>query len=225
MKRKGKILILRADHGIHGVNMFTKDTIQPEKQFDLALEGGYTSILCNQGLVEKYHVGPFKDVAPIVQMMADEQQICTVNRAARVGAHAVAMHITKKQLGLASSIIDEAHQHAMQVILQVPSNTYDAARLALELGADYIIVQEESIAKLKWIIQCAGRTQVLLEPAMAAPEGLAAAAEAVNETGAAGLVLGRQVWAAKKPFALSKAIEEILFHKMPAKDSLEMLNK
>lgn len=98
----GKLLILPIDQGMeHGpVDFFTEhDCLNPEYQFRLAVEGGYSAIALHLGLAEKY--GPkFAGKIPIVLKINGKTRIPSANEpvspmtgsvedAVRIGADAV----------------------------------------------------------------------------------------------------------------------------------------
>ncbi len=98
----GKLLILPIDQGLeHGpVDFFTEhDCLNPEYQFRLAVEGGYSAIALHLGLAEKY--GPkFAGKIPIVLKINGKTRIPPANEpvspmtgsvedAVRIGADAV----------------------------------------------------------------------------------------------------------------------------------------
>ena len=100
--RNGTLLILPIDQGLeHGpVDFFTEhDCLNPEYQFNLAIEGGYSAIALHLGLAEKY--GPkFAGKIPIVLKINGKTRIPPSNEpvspmtgsvedAVRIGADAV----------------------------------------------------------------------------------------------------------------------------------------
>ncbi|MFX1606549.1 MAG: class I fructose-bisphosphate aldolase [Promethearchaeota archaeon] len=98
----GTLLILPIDQGLeHGpVDFFTEhDSINPEYQFKLAIEGGYSAIAMHLGLAEKY-APKFAGKIPIVLKINGKTRIPAANQpvspmtgsvedAVRIGADAV----------------------------------------------------------------------------------------------------------------------------------------
>lgn len=248
--RQGKALILTYDHGLeHGPSEFGADTIDPEHVFDIALEGDYSAIATHIGVAEKYYRGAYKRLPLIVKMNGSTRlphinpistQICSVERAIKVGASAVGFTIydgspnEPEMFERFAHVCEQAHDYGLPVIawmyprgpgIQSSSNDVLAysARIGLELGADAIKIHyNQDIENLKWMVACAGRTRIILSGIRAQNTlDFLNEVKIALDAGAMGIAAGRAVWKHKKPYSLSKSLREIVYNGKTPLESLE----
>jgi len=254
--RNGKAFFLAYDQGLeHGPVDFNEKNIDPKHILDIALEGGYTGVILQPGVAEKYFYGPYKEVPLIVKLNGKtrlpkidpiSRQTCSVQRAVKIGASAVGYTIFDgsraepeifQEFG---RIVEEAHDHGLPVIAWIYPRGQDiqdemsndiiaySARIGLELGADMIKIKYNGdLENFKWVRKCAGRTKVVISGGSKKPhpEFLKDVYDTLHVAGTEGLAVGRNVWQDERPFALSKALEQIIFHKKRPEEVLHLLQR
>ena len=250
--RDKKALILSLDQGLeHGPSTFNEHTINPENLLKLALESQYTGVVLTPGVAEKYYHAAYKDVPLIVKLNGksslgsldpDSRQFCSVEHAVKLGADAVGYTIydgskaETHQFQEFGKIVEEAHSYGLPVIAWMyprgagvhehDTNTIAyAARIGLELGADFVKVKyNHDPAGFRWVVKAAGKAKVLAADLEDADTNatLNYAFEAVN-AGATGLAFGRSIWQHPKPFKLARALNGIVFHHKTVQEVLPFL--
>jgi len=170
--RKGKALFLAYDHGFeHGPKDLIGKSIDPEYILDLAVKGGYTGIILQKGIAEKYYTGTkYQKNVPLILKLNGKTNIpqipdpyssinCSVEYAKKLGAKAVGYTIylgskhEEKMFADFGKIQEQAHKLKMAAIAWIyprgsavenessPEVTTYAARIGLELGADMIKIK------------------------------------------------------------------------------------
>lgn len=159
-------------------------------------------------------------------------QLCTVDRAVELGASAIGYTIyvgsqyEEEMLVEFSRIEDEAHAKELTVIAwmyprgsKVAGRESErdvvayAARLGLELNADYVKVpytgDKDSFA---WVVKAAGKTGVLAQGGKKTDwENLEEEISGVMQAGAKGIAIGRNVWQDPNPNEVSRKLSRIVF--------------
>lgn len=237
---KGRALFLAYDQGLeHGPTDFNKKNVDPEYIMNIALEGGYTGVIVQPGIAEKYWEGAYRDVPLIMKLNGKtnlakidpiSRQTCSVDRAVKLGASAVGYTIFDgspnepqifQEFG---KIVDQAHDYGLPVIAwmyprgRFIKNDLDndvlnySARIGLELGADMVKMKYNGdLENFKWLIRCAGRAKVLVAGgAKKNPQELLNDLSAATKAGAIGTAIGRNIWQSERPFSLSKAIHNVV---------------
>lgn len=169
---KDKALFLAYDHGFeHGPKDLIGKSIDPEYILDLAVKGGYTGIILQKGIAEKYYVGTkYEKTIPLILKINGKTNIsqitdpyspinCSVEYAKELGAKAVGYTIylgskqEEKMFAEFGKIQEQAHQLKIMAIAWIyprgsavenessPEMTAYAARIGLELGADMIKIK------------------------------------------------------------------------------------
>ncbi|MDD5760751.1 MAG: fructose-bisphosphate aldolase [Candidatus Pacebacteria bacterium] len=170
--KNNKALFLAYDHGIElGHEALTGQSIDPEYILDLAVKGGYTGIILQKGIAEKYYYGAgYQRKTPLILKINGKTNVsqnkdpypslnCSVEYAKRLGAQAVGYTIylggsyEPMMISEFGQIQEKAHQLNMAVIAWVylrgpsieeennPQLTMYASRVGLELGADMIKIK------------------------------------------------------------------------------------
>ncbi len=252
--RNGKAMFLACDQGLeHGPSDFNEKSIDPQHILDIALEGGFTAVILQPGVAEKYYHGAYKEVPLIVKLNGKtrlpkidpiSRQTCSVERAVKMGASAVGYTIFDgsraepeifQEFG---RIVEEAHDHGLPVIAWVYPRGQDvkddlandiiaySARIGLELGADMVKLKYNGdLENFKWVLKCAGRTKVVISGGSKKPrEEFLKEVYDVVHAGGDGLAVGRNVWQDERPFSLSKALGEIVYRGKRPEDVLHLLN-
>ena len=263
----GTLLLLPIDQGLeHGprdffVNPEAKD---PDFQLRLAKEGGFSGIVFQYGIAEKY-MSRYAGEVPLVlklngktEIPADKAPIspciCTVEDAVRLGADAVGYTLyvgsplQAQDFEQFRRVREDAVRYGMPIIVWAypRGEAIDAkggrdslyavdyaARVASELGADIVKVNVPSInpekdaaapkpyntmqvsreEAVRMVVESAGRTLVLFSGGeMQGEGGVIEKARIGMESGATGLIFGRNIW--QRPFdealALSRQIRDMM---------------
>lgn len=159
-------------------------------------------------------------------------QNCTVEEAVGLGAVAVGYTIyvgsehEQEMIKEFSSIEKEAHEKGLAVIgwmyprgAHVESDTDPntlayAARLGLELNADAVKIKYTGdIESFKKVVSAAGNTKVFVVggPKTETEEELYQTTKEVLETGAVGLIVGRNIWQASEPLKIAAKLAELIY--------------
>ena len=251
----GKGLFIAYDQGLeHGPTDFNLDNVNPEYILDIALEGKFDAVILQHGIAEKYYHGPYKDVPLIVKLNGKSSlthmspfstQLCSVNRAIKLGAKAVGYTIydgseqEPKMFEQFTKIVEEAHELGIPVVVwmyprgkaiktELSTNIIAySARIGLELGADIIKLKfNDNVPGYKWVVKNAGRAKVICAGgAKKTDEDFLKEAEDIMKTGAAGMAIGRNIWQSKNPFSLSRALREIIHNGKTYEEVKHLLNK
>lgn len=164
--KSGKAMFLAYDQGLeHGPSDFNGKNANPNFILDVAEKGGFTGIIFQKGIAEKYYTGSeYEDKIPLIVKLNGKTnlykgevyspQVCGVDEAMDLGAAAVGYTIyagsqfEAKMFQEFGNIVKEAHTHYIPAIAWVYPRGKDikddsaseitayAARVALELGAD-----------------------------------------------------------------------------------------
>lgn len=90
-----------------------------------------------------------------------------------------------------------------------------SARIGLELGADMLKLKYNGdLEHLKWINKCAGRAKIVISGGSKQDPHtfIKEAYEIIHVAGSDGFAIGRNVWQDERPFSISKALEQVVFH-------------
>jgi class I fructose-bisphosphate aldolase len=190
-------------------------------------------------LAEKYYAGQHRKAPLIVKLNGKEGlregepvslQITSVEEAVKLGAVGVGYTIyvgserEPEMFQEFGRIEEEAHQRGLFVIGWMyprgksvanptdPDVTAYAARIGLELGADLVKVHwPGSVESFRWVVKSAGKAGVLSSGGKhTTEEETYQLARDVVASGAAGMAIGRNVWEAKDPEAVSRKLHAIL---------------
>lgn len=159
-------------------------------------------------------------------------QLTSVDQAVRLGAVGVGYTIysgseyEEQMMQEFRRICDEAHQKNLIVIawmyprgkhVEGKETSKDvlayAARISLELGADFVkIAYGGNPDEFSWVVKSAGATKVLVQGGSKKDEDeLLKEAKEFMGVGATGLAIGRNIWQASDPIALSQKLAKIIF--------------
>jgi len=251
--KNDKALMLAYDQGLeHGPKDFNMKNVDPKHILDIALEGKFTSVILQSGLAEKYYHEAYRDVPLVVKLNGKtsiphiapiSKQICSVDRAIKLGASAIGYTIydgSKKEPEIFhefGKIIEEAHDYGLPVIAWMYPRGEDvkdditneilaySARIGLELGADFVKLKfNNDVEGYKWVVKNAGRTRVLCAGGMKRTSlDFLKEAETIMQTGATGMAIGRNIWQDERPFSLAHALQDIIFKNKKAEEVLHYI--
>lgn len=239
--KKGKALLLAYDQGLeHGPTDFNDKNVDPRYIFDLAKEG-FTSLVLQKGIVEKYHEELKKSKVPLLMKLNGKtnlyrgdpvsSEICTVKEALDFGAKAVGFTIyigsqhEDEMIEEFEKIQRDAHAKGLPVVAWIyargssvrvrPSGELMAyaARTGLEIGADIVKVKYDgNMESLKWAVKSAGKTKVVIAGGMKKDEALfLRQVKDIMNAGAIGLAVGRNIWQHHNPSSITKKVKKIVW--------------
>ena len=242
IEHRGHVLLLAYDQGMeHGPTEFNDENIDPGYVLDIAEKGPFTGVVFQKGVARAYY-RPHEHTVPLVlklngktNLVKDQDpyspQICSSDEAVDLGAKAVGYTIylgsqfESQMFKEFASVVHDAHEHKMPVIAwmyprghNVPDETNRdilayAARVALELGADYVKLHYSGdLESYQWVVESAGRCRVLtLGGKFSGLDETVALAGHAIEAGAAGMAIGRNVWQADDPAQVANALGQVIF--------------
>jgi len=240
--KQGKALFLAYDQGLeHGPTDFNDENVNPDYIIDIARKGGYTGIVFQKGIAEKYNKEIRKSKVPLIVKLNGKtnlfkgepisRQLCTVDEALKLGAKAVGYTIyigsdyEDEMMQEFENIQRQAHSNGLPVIVWIYPRGKSlkgkkdselmayACRVGLEIGADIIKIQYNGNKEnLKWAVKSAGRTKVVIAGGVKKGEDeLLRQVKDIMNTGAIGLAIGRNVWQASKPLEVTKKIKKVIW--------------
>lgn len=250
---KGRALFLAYDQGLeHGPTDFDNKNVDPEYILNIALEGGYTGVILQPGVAEKYWRGAYRKVPLIVKLNGKSRlakidpisrQTCSVERAVKLGASAVGYTIYDgspnepeifQEFG---AIVEKAHDYGLPVIAWMyPRGRFIhddvdneilaySARIGMELGADMVKIKYNGdVDNFKWMVRCAGRTGILVAGgSKKTTHEFLNDITATTRSGALGVAVGRNVWQSDRPFSLSKALRAVVIDRKSPMEAAHFL--
>jgi len=253
--KNDRSMMLACDQGLeHGPGDFNLTNIDPKYIMDLALEGRFNAVIVQSGLAEKYYTGEYKQVPLVVKLNGKSRiphiepiskQICSVDRAIKLGADAVGYTVfdgSKREPEIFSEfgkIVEQAHDYGLPVIAwmyprgEAVENDIStdilaySARIGLELGADFVKLKYNNDAEAyKWVIANAGRTRVLTAGgSKLTPKEFLQRSYDILKTGATGFAIGRNMWQDPRPFSLAAAMREIVFKNKKPEDVMHYIKE
>jgi class I fructose-bisphosphate aldolase len=240
--KKGKALFLAYDQGLeHGPSDFNDKNVDPNYIINIAKKGGYTGIVFQKGIAEKYNKEIKKSKVPLIVKLNGKtnlfkgepisRQLCTVEEAIKLGAVAVGYTIyigsdsEDEMFQEFENIQREAHSKNLPVITwiyprgkSVEKKSKEelmeyAARTGLEIGADIIKLEYKGALKdLQWVVKSAGKTKVVVAGGVKKGEKeFLKQVREIMNAGCIGLAVGRNVWQDKKPLDVTNKIKKIVW--------------
>jgi class I fructose-bisphosphate aldolase len=239
---KGKIMLLAYDQGIeHGPTDFNDKNVDPNYIIDIAAEGGFTGLVLQKGVAEKYLDKLKREKVNLVLKLNGKtslvkgdpvsRQLATVEEAVDLGAVAVGYTIyigskhEEEMLVEASRIQREAHKKGLPLIVWMYPRGEGtkgkkkgelmayAARVALTIGADVVKIHPEGTMKdFEWAVRSAGKVRVICAGGSKEPHAkLLKKVKGYMKAGGSGMAIGRNVWQDKKPLKVAEDIRDIIW--------------
>ena len=251
--KRGKTILLAYDAGLeHGPVDFNLLNVDPKFILDLAEKGGINGLVLHHGVAEKYFPVKEKRVPLVIKLNGKtklrkgdplSQQVCSVDRALRLGADAVGYtlypgsmyeQVMFQEFG---AIVDKAHRLGVPVIAWVyprgqgieemsTETIAYAARIALELGADFAKIHYNGdFEGFKWACMAAGKTRVLIVGGGKTDDMafLTKLREAID-AGASGIAVGRNVWQHESPAKMLAAVKEVVYNNKSPEEAIKKLS-
>lgn len=215
--------------------------------FNIAKDVKFNAVIMQKGMAAKYHEN-YKYKIPLIlrlngkavnQLAPYSPQICTVSKAAKLGAHAVGYTMyfgsphEPTMLKEFARIEEEAHDQGLPVILWANPKTEDTntlasvARSSLELGADFIKLKyNEDHEGFHRVVKSAGNSKVFINSLEKInPKNMLLEAYETMNSGANGLVIGRNFLQYNKPLNLAAALKSIILGKRKLDYALKVLGQ
>ena len=239
LETNGKTLFLAQDQGLeHGAYELTGKSLNPDHIFSIAEKGEFDAFICHKGLAEKYadsyKVNVLLKVNGKSVMYNDSEPyspiVCSVKKAVDLGAKAIgftnftgSVHQSKIFEDF-MKVQEEAHDFGLPVTCwmyprgKAIKNEFDretlgySARIGLELGADMLKMKYNGKPKdMEYQVKCAGKAKMLMAggPKTKTTKEFLKQIEEVNNAGAQGFAIGRNIWLHEDPIAMAKAIRDI----------------
>ena len=234
----GRILVIPMDHGVTvgpsgGLENLDERIAQADR-------GGATAVVVHKGEAARYAtVGPSR-AALIIHISGSVTQAFDPNRkvlvgsveeALRAGADAVSVHVnvgcetTPEMLADAGRVAGDCHRWGVPLLVMVyprgkkikdqfdPKTVAHCARLAEELGADIVKTNYTGSPETFKTVVRGCRVPVITAGGPPAESALAPreAAAGTVAAGGAGVACGRNVFGAKDPEAMTRAMAAVLF--------------
>ncbi len=249
-RKTGKCVIAPMDHGISGGPI--PGLINMTETIDSVASGGANAVLMHKGMVKNGHRGYGKDIGLTSHLSSSTDlsvdpyhkvQVTSVEKALQLGADAVSVHINigsekePEMLKSTGRIAEECDKWGMPLLaMMYPrgpkiDNEHDpevvklAARVGAELGADIVKTNytgdpdtfKEVVDGCPVPVIIAGGPKVETDKQL-----LEMVYDAIN-VGGAGIAIGRNVFQAKDPAKMTKALVEIVHNGMKPDEALEII--
>ncbi|MFH1308021.1 MAG: fructose-bisphosphate aldolase [archaeon] len=227
----------------HGPSDFNDKSVDPKYILDIAKKGKFSAVIFQKGIAEKYSKEIKKSKVPLILKLNGKTnlvkgdpisaQIATVEEAIKLGATAVGFTIyigskhEEEMMEEFSKIEKEAHNKGLPVIAWIYPRGKSirnksskelmayASRTGLEIGADIIKIQYNGNKEdLKWAVKSAGKAKVVIAGGIKKDKKyFLNQVKDINESGAIGMAVGRNIWQDKQPVKVADKIRRIIFKK------------
>jgi fructose-bisphosphate aldolase, class I len=249
--REGLYLSIPMDHGVSVGPIAGIE--QPTTTIREVDQGGASMIVLHKGLVRSYaaaearaglmvHISSSTDKA---QDGNDKRLVASVEEVLRTGADGVSVHVNMgsltepNQLEDFARVVTDASRFELPVLCMMyprgptikdpykPDVVAHAARLAEELGADIVKTVYTGDPKTFRDVTGSVGIPVLVAggPKMDTEAACLDLVHGAMRGGAAGASIGRNVWQAKRPRAMTEALARIIFDGQDAKAAQKLLKE
>ena len=248
-RETGKTVIVPMDHGVTVGPI--KGLIDLPKTVDMVAEGGANAVVEHGGMVGQGHRRYGRDIGLIVHLSGSTSLsptpnrkvlVCSVERAVRVGADAVSIHVNigaeneGDMLDAFGRISEDADYWGMPLLAMVyprspkvenekdVENVKIAARVGAELGADIVKVPYTGSPRtFKDVVKGCPIPVVIAGGSKLSDEDTLKMVEGAMKAGAAGLSMGRNAFQHEKPVRLVSAACAIVQEGKSAAEAMKVL--
>ncbi len=252
MNRETKrTVIVPMDHGVSSGPI--EGIVNIKEAVNKVAEGGANAVVMHKGMVRFGHRGGGKDIGLIVHMSAstdlsptknEKVLVCSVEEAIKLGADAVSVHVNLgaqmeremlRDLGAVAKACEEWQMPLLAMVYgRGPKieNQYDpkvvahCARIGAELGADIVKVPYTGDPESFRLATEGAPIPVVIAggPRMKSEREVLEMVYGAIEAGASGLSIGRNVFQAKNPTIMVKAMAKIVHEGASVEEALEVLS-
>lgn len=238
----------------HGVSIGpVKGIVNMDDTIESISQGGADAVLMHKGIVEQGHRGYGKDLGLIIHLSASTSLspdpnkkvlVTSVEKAIQLGADAVSVHVnigseTESDMLVELGEVAETCSYWGIPLLammyprgQKVENEHDvdmvkhAARVGSELGVDIVKTNYTGNPEtFKEVVDGALVPVVIAGgPKVETDEDLLEMVHDSLTVGGAGVAFGRNLFQAKNPGKITKAIAEVVHHNMDIEDALKILD-
>jgi class I fructose-bisphosphate aldolase len=245
----GRSLVVAMDHG-SGLDVYPA-LARPGRVLNAVVAGGADAVLTTPGIVRQFS-GELKSIGIILRVDGGSSQLATsleykllysVEDALRLGADGVACMGflgTSQETQTLENVATLARESdawgvpfmaemlpggLVKSELRTAENTRLAARIGVELGADFIKTEYVgSPESFRQVTEHCYRPILILGGARTEDErALFTIVRSSLEIGVAGVVMGRNVWGHARPKAIVKALGEVIHHNATVDEALAIL--
>ncbi|MCD4801009.1 MAG: 2-amino-3,7-dideoxy-D-threo-hept-6-ulosonate synthase [Methanococcoides sp.] len=244
------MVIIPMDHGMSDGPI--RGVIDIADSINKVAEGGANAILMQKGMVYHGHRGYGHDVGLIVHMSAstslgpdpnDKVLVCKVEEAMKMGADAVSIHVNigseteSEQLKKLGSVAEQCDEWGIPLLSMMyprgknitdphdPQMVAHAARVGAELGSDVIkTVYTGDVDSFREVVDgCPVPVVIAGGPKTETDQEFLEMISGAMEAGARGVAIGRNVFQHPDPIKMTKAITQIVHHKISVEEALQTL--
>jgi class I fructose-bisphosphate aldolase len=237
--KNGRSVLLAYDQGLeHGPSTdFNEKNIDPTFVMDLAEKGGFSGVIFQKGVAERFYNGKVPLIVKVngksalVKGDPISRQVCSVEYAASLGAKGIGYTIYLgseheaemfKEFG---KIQEQAHERGLPAIAwvyprgaAVANDTAKdivsyAARAALELGADAAKIKYTGDSQsFSWAVKAGAGMKVFMSGGPKAPtdEAFLRQVQGAMDAGATGLAVGRNAWQNAEPLKMAESLRRVI---------------
>ncbi len=247
-----RTIVVPMDHGVSSGPI--EGIVDIKWAIDEVAEGGANAVVLHKGMVRAGHRGGGRDIGLIVHLSAstdlspsknDKVLVCSVEEAIRLGADAVSIHVNigadmerdmLRDFGVVSRACEEWQMPLLAMVYgRGPKieNQYDprvvahCARIGAELGADVVKVpytgDPESFGR---VVEGTPIPVVIAGgPKMKSERDVLEMVYGAIRAGASGLSIGRNIFQAKKPSLMVRAMAKIVHEGGDVESALAVLRE
>jgi class I fructose-bisphosphate aldolase len=248
-REDGRSLVVAMDHGL-GLDVYPA-MAQPGQIVNAVVAGGADAILTTPGILKQFS-GELQSIAVILRVDGGNSQLATspdckllysVEDALRLGADGVACMgfpgtaLEPQTLENVARLARQADAWGVPLMaemlpgglfsstLRTADNIRLAARIAVELGADFIKTEYVGPPEdFREVIENCYRPVLILGGARTEDErSLFTAVRSSLDIGVAGVVMGRNIWGHEQPQAMVRALRKLIHHDATVDEAVAIL--
>ena len=244
------MVIIPMDHGISDGPI--NGLINIADTINSVAEGGADAILMQKGMIKHGHRGYGHDIGLIVHISAstslgpdpnNKVQVCTVDKAMKVGADAVSIHVNigseteSDQLQKLGHVAEQCDEWGIPLLSMMyprgknvknphdPELVAHVARIGAELGSDVIkTVYTGDTDSFRDVVKgCPVPIVIAGGPKTNTDREFLEMIHGAIEAGARGVAIGRNVFQHENPIIMTRAITEIVHRNKSVDEALKIL--
>ncbi len=245
-----KTIIVPMDHGVSSGPI--EGIVDIKRAVDRVAEGGANAVVLHKGMVRAGHRGGGRDIGLIVHLSAstdlspsknDKVLVCSVEEAIKLGADAVSIHVNigadmeremLRDFGVVARACEEWQIPLLAMVYgRGPKieNQYDpkvvahCARIGAELGADIVKVPYSGDPESFRMATEGSPIPVVIAggPKMKSERDVLEMVYGAVRAGASGLSIGRNIFQAKDPALMVRAMSKIVHEGGTVEEALSIL--